>query len=464
MPLHTPPPLPDWPTFKDEIGWKDQLSALATRVAHCETPQVFGVHGDWGAGKSSFARQLQHNLGAKTDPSCDAHRISLPIDIEATKRYKSKIVTVWFEAWRYQHEPVPVVALLHEIRRQFEFSDQAKQRIKKLGAVTFRVMLNTLSDIGKRIGVEALPSGEKISAVGEQWEREHYAQRLGTDSIAMLLQGAIDTLLPMDDGKSDGIRPRVVVFIDDLDRCHPDAAFKLLEGIKVYLNIPKCVFVIAMNETAMQEAVAKNLPSLDKAELPPALRLRAAHYLEKLCTNIYRLPEPAKPHDLFLSYLPDENQRSAIKELLGLLDLVYDTSTLPPNPRRLKALANQWRRLAAIHWDSAKPMQERRDQAALLLVVAYIYQFHSAIWQLWRFDHDFWNVIEAWTRGEKPNDEAWQECFKPLALPPGVTREDQSARTYVDPSQANIFWIASLIRTNSDLFNARQFAPYLQQA
>jgi hypothetical protein len=105
-----------------------------------------------------------------------------------------------------------------------------------------------------------------VQAVGEQWEKDHHAQRSGTDSISSLLQQTIDVLLPDGGTRAAGMQPRVIVFIDDLDRCNPDAAFKLLEGIKVYLNIPKCVFVIAMNETAMQEAIAKNLPSLDKEE------------------------------------------------------------------------------------------------------------------------------------------------------------------------------------------------------
>jgi hypothetical protein len=158
--------------------------------------------------------------------------------------------------------------------------------------------------------------------------------------------------------------------------------------------------------------------------------------------------------------LKDDSQTKAAGECLAALG----KNALPPNPRRLKALANQWRRLAAAHWDPEKPAEELRDHAALLLVVAYVYQFHTAIWQLWRFDLEFWQVIEEWVSVAKPKKEDWLECFQPLALPPGAVREDQAAPTFVDPAQSNIFWIASLIRANGDLFNARRFAPYLEHA
>jgi hypothetical protein len=462
MMSRVPSPLPDWPTFTDRIGWNADVAALASRIAHCDTPQVFAIHGDWGAGKSSFARQVQFNLGAEADSTCHGYDVCAPLNWDSTIKYKKKVITVWFEAWRYQHESVPVVALLHEMRRQFEISSQAVQQAKKLGEVTFRVMLNTLSDVGKRIGMEALPSGEKITAAGEQWEKEHYAQRVSTDTISMLLKGAIETLLPKDSNKSSEIKARVVVFIDDLDRCNPDTAFKLLEGIKVYLNIPKCVFIFAMNETAMQESIAKNLPALDKSEEGPALRLRAAHYLEKLCTNIYRLPEPANVRELFLSYLPDAAQKEAVAAALSTTGPQNPhLRPLPPNPRRLKALANQWRRMAAVHWKDQSTLDERSDQAALLLVTAYIYQFHTEVWQRWRFDPDFWTEIQRWVQGEVAK-ESWLKCFKPLALPPEAARDDQSTRDYVDPAETNIFWIAALIREKRSLFTPRNFQTYLQ--
>ena len=45
--------------------------------------------------------------------------------------------------------------------------------------------------------------------------------------------------------------PRVVVFIDDLDRCQADKAFELLENVKLVLCQPGFVFVLALNHAVV---------------------------------------------------------------------------------------------------------------------------------------------------------------------------------------------------------------------
>ncbi len=41
---------------------------------------------------------------------------------------------------------------------------------------------------------------------------------------------------------------RVVVLVDDLDRCLPDAVMATLEAIKLFLSVERMVFVIAADQ------------------------------------------------------------------------------------------------------------------------------------------------------------------------------------------------------------------------
>ena len=91
----------------------------------------------------------------------------------------------------------------------------------------------------------------------------------------------------------------LVVFIDDVDRCEPKAAYRLLEGLKIYLTLDNCVFVLGMNQKAIEEAIAQRMKYL--ADDDPAMR--AAAYMEKLCQNVWRLPAVRKPSECCASSL-----------------------------------------------------------------------------------------------------------------------------------------------------------------
>ncbi|HNC51880.1 MAG TPA: P-loop NTPase fold protein [Accumulibacter sp.] len=124
-------PHSDLPTLDDQLSWGEELDELCAHIMGCHPPHVFGVQGDWGSGKTSFMRQLQWRLGGDPSPDdgsvADADRV---VETEERKKEREKkrgeIATVWFEAWRYQNEAAPVVALLHEMRRQLSFAPAVK--------------------------------------------------------------------------------------------------------------------------------------------------------------------------------------------------------------------------------------------------------------------------------------------------------------------------------------------------
>ncbi|MCM8614074.1 P-loop NTPase fold protein [Accumulibacter sp.] len=200
-------PHDDLPTLFDRLNWDDELTRLCESIEHCTPPHVFGVHGDWGSGKTSFMRQLQWRLGGeatKEDGSVGSDSMNFggtQDQLTAARETRSKkIATIWFEAWRYQSEVVPVVALLHEMRRQLSTAIAVKEKLSKLGQVTVRYLLGSLSDAARTIGVEALlPNADRIESIGEKWEKANLAESLPTDSIRGFLSEAIKELLPKDE-------------------------------------------------------------------------------------------------------------------------------------------------------------------------------------------------------------------------------------------------------------------------
>jgi len=435
------------------MDWNSELTRLKVRVESCPTPHVMGIHGSWGSGKTSFMRQLQSQLGGKCNDigsmQGEAGRV-----IE-----NKKIVTIWFDAWRYQNELNPIVALIQEMRRQFSLVASVKSKFKKVGDISLRYTLDGLGEIGKAIGFESLANFNKIQEFSKEWDAENGLNKLDCDSIREHLHQTIVALLPKEQGS------RVVVFVDDLDRCHPKAAFKLLEGLKIYFNIPNCVFVLGMNEDVLTEVISSEVfPGI--VLVPGEKHLRAGHYFEKICTDVYRLPLPRSAMALFSAMLYTVGK----SEHVAALDLALDDrAELPPNPRRLKALANQW-----IRFSGCIPFPERLEDQKIwsvrVLIAAYIHQFHRDMWERWHFNSDFWLECKAWCCGERSVNQDGADISPPWAShlqlnnqkPVGDSGSNPSwAKDYPNPGSINIFWIDGVIRAYRDFLSPVDFTPLL---
>ena len=55
---------------------------------------------------------------------------------------------------------------------------------------------------------------------------------------------------------------RMVVFIDDLDRCLPGVALEVLEALKLYLDIPRLVFVVGVDRAVIDGVVTRHYSQL----------------------------------------------------------------------------------------------------------------------------------------------------------------------------------------------------------
>ncbi|MCP4117769.1 MAG: hypothetical protein GY737_20705 [Desulfobacteraceae bacterium] len=433
----------DHPTFDDKLDRSELVNSMANQIINCEAPQAFGLHGDWGAGKTSFLRQLRFVLDGSKE-GCNGN-------CKLTPHQDGNVVTVWFDAWRYQYEATPVVALLQEIRRQFSTWEKIKNKTEKLSEVAVISTLNSLGDVAKLVGIESAPiDPQKIKNVGEQWEKEHLETRLGVDTIQEYLEKAIDSLLKTFISKNNR---KLVIIIDDLDRCSPESAFRLLEGLKVYLNIKRCVFVIGMNQQLVVDSIAKCMPSefapSDSKEKKSFTQLRAEAYLEKICTSIIRLIPPSSPTTILTEWLEDPIKGQFIKALGDY------RHCLPPNPRKLKALANlinKWGdKIKTPPTDTSPSGLSNRD-IQILTIITYIYQFHSEIFQRLQFSPEFYSHLKKWTEGTLIDKEP--PYFVVLTLPSQLIPDDGKdpvpsktpESTFPDPYSPCIFWIAPIIQ------------------
>ena len=219
---------------------------------------------------------------------------------------------IWFDAWKYQNEDAPVVALIHEIRNAFAPAQQLWRCLKDGSQNVIEASLLSSEKLAEALGPLATVAKfsskfiENYKKSKEASEKASFSLELNTERIQRLLAHDVKVLLDnIDfkkliekknlDTKSKSVYPpsnrRLVIIIDDLDRCEPAMAAKTLEGIKVFLDIPGCVFVLGVNEERLIEHVATLEPgfSLDKPEGVSPARHRATDYLDKIINRRYAL-------------------------------------------------------------------------------------------------------------------------------------------------------------------------------
>jgi hypothetical protein len=216
----------DRETNQDYLGFRTYVSVLATICTHKDlAPLTLGVFGPWGSGKTSLMKMLLE-------------------EVERTKGEKQR-KTLWFNAWMYEGREEAQSALIHailaDLQKDVTFTGEIKQlceklksgaSILKLGKFITKSAVTMTPDIGGFI--DCFKEGsEKIAATMESFEN---------DFRKLLALVNID---------------RIVVCIDDLDRCSSAKVIETFETIKLFLNTPYCTFVIGADAEKIQQAVGE---------------------------------------------------------------------------------------------------------------------------------------------------------------------------------------------------------------
>lgn len=83
---------------------------------------------------------------------------------------------------------------------------------------------------------------------------------------------------------------KLVILIDDLDRCLPDVAINTLEAVRLFMFTGETTFVVAADESMIRYAVKKHFPDILDENKYNAGTEFSNKYLEKLIQVPFRIP------------------------------------------------------------------------------------------------------------------------------------------------------------------------------
>jgi hypothetical protein len=283
----------DEPIYEDALGHFPLVRQVGTLLRTCDPPYVLGVCGAWGSGKTSFLRKLWAYQGG----SFDVGEARGPEKRQREQRrqwfgteyqeptspcFKNGCHVIWFNPWQHQFEETPLIALLHEIRKHFSVLRRAVDKTGKLAHVATHAMLNTAHEFAKALKLPLpVPGATGIQERGRAYEAEHLDTPLFSQRFRDFFEKALEAVIGPDG--------RMIIFIDDLDRCEGEVAYRLLEALKLHLNVRNCAYVLGLDQAHLEETIARVLSG---GETPRLYRPLAREYLGKMFQSLFLLPVP----------------------------------------------------------------------------------------------------------------------------------------------------------------------------
>lgn len=358
----------------DTLGYKELADKVREMILFAETPFSIGISGRWGSGKTSLMKYVMASLGGEPLK----HRMKYQTEILQEKNdyaavhneysqsnQTEHVKTIWFNPWEHENSAEPMIGLLQEIRQHFSLWSKTRKESEKLLSTSFQVgldLLGSLISAGK-----AGKAGSEIRATGEKYEQENFEHLERSQRFKLVFQEALKNLLGQD-GESQNGNARLVVFIDDLDRCEQETIAKLLKEIKQYLSTHLCVFVFGYDRHHVETSLVKSFSKRSR---------ETRSYLEKLFQNTIYIREPreekvseyAKTLMNGFSFVKQEDEEAFCRFIVSIID---------PNPRRIKSyIRSLYFHITVSTFCSEEGTGISLDDLKKLALIGYLKAFHE---------------------------------------------------------------------------------------
>jgi len=286
------------------------LGQTIAKIIKDSTPHfTIGIYGEWGTGKTTLMKAIEKNLNTNQFPGIDP-----------------KILTIWFNAWQYEREENPAsVSLMKTVA-------YAMAGHEKYDAVS-KTILKGLVIIGKDISHNLVQEiiSKKDDDSNETFEaRINHLNKLYRDSI--YFDGIKKIKRQMDlIRKSEGNDYRVIIFIDDLDRCSPKKALEILESVKLFLGMEGFIFVVGLSHKTVTHLITQAYKETG---------VKGEDYIKKIIQIPIKIPSWSQENivDLILNKIKKnlhEEYTNFLCENSNMIARIVDY-----NPRQLKRFIN----------------------------------------------------------------------------------------------------------------------------
>lgn len=251
-------------------------------------PSCIGLYGDWGSGKSSLMHMCKHQLEQQDDGT----------------------VCLLFNGWLYESyddaKTAIIASILDGIKENRKLSDAALLILKGLydSVDKFKAIKG-----GIKFGIDMAVTGG-LGAITNLTIKEvvRKAKKIGEDVDEKSMFQAIKDKLDYKEVREDirdfrkkfaelieqaGIK-KLVIFVDELDRCNPGTILDTLEAMRLFLFNGNVSFVLGADERHVTYAIKSKFDDIEGINMDIG-----KEYQEKLIQYPIRIPSMNKDETEF---------------------------------------------------------------------------------------------------------------------------------------------------------------------
>jgi len=292
---------------QDSLDFKVYSEVITEAILETPTPFTVGIFGEWGQGKTSLMQFIQK-------------------EVLIQKKEEEKVISVFFNAWKFENDDHPLLDLCTAIEKDIQRNRHHFEENIILNILDYVKYLKYA--IGN-IKLELKIYEHKNTNIEEIIENQLLSQSTYFQ-IFELLKG-LEKILEEENF-------RIIIFIDDLDKCTQENAIKLLENINFVLDLKGLSFVLGVDRKIIENYLENRY--INKFNL--SNKNTGKMYLDKMIQLPFYLPSyTGKIPNLIDNLYSKDNNRNIVLEN-DIKNVILSISSLEVvTPRFIVRLINR---------------------------------------------------------------------------------------------------------------------------